>query len=287
MARRGKTPPYELMRSATRPTGGGDAPSPQPAAGASGTDAGDSDAGVGAADSARAAVGGGWAALAVPMVLRVPRGVAVVIAIGLIGLVVLAYWAGHQRGDAAGAERMRAELTESPTATGREAPSPPPEAVAGTEGGAIGEGQAAGSVSVGAGRAEDGTSEPGATAATGAATEAAAGGQGGVYEAGAADDPREPGLNYMIVATYDPPNARELAEFLAGEHGLETVLRPVNNGRRIQVWVVDQGFTGQELGREAYLAYRAELREVGRAWRQHQPALRDALEQMYPTRYDP
>ena len=53
-----------------------------------------------------------------PIVLRIPRGLAVMIAAGLLGLVILAYWVGYQRAavkiDPSGSESTRRGGTPSP-----------------------------------------------------------------------------------------------------------------------------------------------------------------------------
>ena len=276
-ARRDKTPPYELMRSLHRPPPESAAPAPSPDRGpdspqeyATGepevfADAPSADFGSGI-DAAWWARFWTWAGVGVPIVLRVPRGLAMLAAVGFVCLLMLAYWAGHTRGGIAVAENLREQLRENPALVhGRSAPAPPV-------------------VSGSTGATATASGDEGATAAAGSAVREPSG-QGRVMEAGTEDDPRVAGLNYMIVATYLADDARDLAEFLTG-HGVDTVLHSVNNGRRVQVWVVDQGFSGSELGGDAYNAYLAELRDLGRAWRRHRPGLRDSLEKMYPVRYD-
>ncbi len=74
-----------------------------------------------------------------PMVLRVPRGVAVGLLAGLVGLLVLSYWVGYSRGDSSAQRRVRAEYEPALTDSGR---VPPPRyrsdgAGTGVQGGAI------------------------------------------------------------------------------------------------------------------------------------------------------
>lgn len=211
-----------------------------------------------------------WAGVGVPIILRVPRGVAILIAIGLIGLLVLAYWVGHSRGETAGAERARAELEQNLVADGgRPAPGAPPtgalagdgpQGQAGVVGGLVGEG----GDGVSQGRGQGGVSGP--------------------IAAGSPDDPREPGLNYMVVARYEPEEAQRVGEFLT-DLGVEIVLELEDNERFVRVWAVGQGFAGNEMGGEAYNAYRAELRDAGRAWQRHNRGLGDAFETMYARKY--
>ena len=53
-----------------------------------------------------------------PIVLRIPRGLAVMIAAGLLGLVILAYWVGYQRSAArfgpSGSQSAQRDVTPSP-----------------------------------------------------------------------------------------------------------------------------------------------------------------------------
>lgn len=101
MAKRDHTPPYEIMRSRGGASGGG--------------------APVGEVDSESPAVtekdsiprppgrAPWWVGSASPLVLRVPRGVAILSVVGLVLLIVVAYWVGSMRG-AAGAQPDAVEL---------------------------------------------------------------------------------------------------------------------------------------------------------------------------------
>ncbi|MEM9110389.1 MAG: hypothetical protein AAGC72_10240 [Planctomycetota bacterium] len=95
MAKRDQTPPYEIMRSRGGASGGG-----APSAG---------EGLPGAADPAESDEGGiprppgrapWWVGSASPLVLRVPRGVAVLSVMGLLLVIVVAYWVGSMRGAA-------------------------------------------------------------------------------------------------------------------------------------------------------------------------------------------
>lgn len=58
-----------------------------------------------------------------PMILRVPRGLAVCLLLGLLGLLVLSYWVGHSRGGTAAQARVRAEYEPALTESGRVSPT--------------------------------------------------------------------------------------------------------------------------------------------------------------------
>jgi len=107
MPRRDQTPPYEIMRS-TRANAaaeqGGDAPAEQePVSSSSANGAGG--AGAGGSTGGR---GPWWVGSSSPLVLRVPRGLAVLGVAGLVLLIVLAYWVGAVRG-AASAQQAASE----------------------------------------------------------------------------------------------------------------------------------------------------------------------------------
>ncbi|MBX2853128.1 MAG: hypothetical protein KTR15_15445 [Phycisphaeraceae bacterium] len=93
MAKRDQTPPYEIMRSRGGASGGA-------APGEGGSD----EAPVSEEERIPRPPGRApwWVGSASPLVLRVPRGVAVLCVAGLLLVIVLAYWVGSMRG-AAGA----------------------------------------------------------------------------------------------------------------------------------------------------------------------------------------
>lgn len=102
MARRDQTPPYEIMRS--RSAGGASgsgASTPSGATGASG-DSGSPQPLAGEYDTVPGAPGRApwWVGSSAPLVLRLPRGLAVLAAAGVLGVIVLAYLVGVVRGSA-------------------------------------------------------------------------------------------------------------------------------------------------------------------------------------------
>lgn len=105
--RKGATP-FEVMGQAARKEASSSMPPSTPAP----------PSGNAPHDTKPASTGAGWASPSdwwartgggAPLVLRVPRGLAVLAVAGLVGLLVLAYWVGHSRGVAA--ETARHELT--------------------------------------------------------------------------------------------------------------------------------------------------------------------------------
>lgn len=91
MAKRDYTPPYEIMRSRGGASGGG-TPSVSEAA----------EPVVSETDSIPRPPGRApwWVGSASPLVLRVPRGVAILSVAGLLLVIVVAYWVGSMRGAA-------------------------------------------------------------------------------------------------------------------------------------------------------------------------------------------
>ncbi|MFA9477032.1 hypothetical protein ACERK3_01870 [Phycisphaerales bacterium AB-hyl4] len=260
--RRNRSTPFEVMGQATR----GVEPAREPVSRAP-------------AWSSEGGIGGGlrglgdrfafasdwWASLGAgsPVVLRVPRGLAVVLVVALVGLLMLSYWVGHSRGTSAGVTAAEEAWPVEDSGI-RAAPV--------RRGGNGGAGGATAGVS---GAAE---------VSSGASGEPSAGGGG--QAAAVSGDPREPGRNYFVLAFYPPDAARVLADWLAAEHGVATVLESVQNRRELEVIAVDRGFHREDLSSEERREYERELRAIGRAWQRHNRGRGDALESMYPKRYN-
>ena len=214
-----------------------------------------------------------WSGVGVPIILRVPRGVAVAIAGGLLALLVLSYWVGYSRGWSAAEVQAQQQQAGNPDALrGRQAPTPRTggSSDAGNRGAAsngAGRGSQAGGTSASAGRIELDGPAP------------------GPHRAGSTGDPREAGFNYFVLATYTPEAARRLAEFIT-RRGVETVLEPVHNRGLVRVWAVNRGFPPDELGSAAYQAFEDRLQKIGRAWKDHNDDFGDALESMHPDKYE-
>lgn len=179
-----------------------------------------------------------------PLVLRVPRGVALAVVLGVLGLIVLAYWVGSERGQATAVERLAADAS-GPQGRMMRIPGRTP------------------------GGQEHANGPGGGAAAP-------------VFVEDAPDDPRRPGLNYLVLATWNDADAQRLAGFLA-EQGVATVLEPWNN-TRLRVIAVDRGFEPGEVDERR--AYRQRLLEIGRAWKRHNDGRGTALEDMHYDRYE-
>ncbi|MFW6059219.1 MAG: hypothetical protein ACODAQ_03505 [Phycisphaeraceae bacterium] len=207
-----------------------------------------------------------WSGVGVPIILRVPRGVAILAVVGLIGLLVLAYWVGHTRGEAAATATMTEQTRPSDEADHRAPPGPPPQR------------------SPQSGSRQASAATGGTAASDTAGEDASPGGADVRRSARRGGDPREPGLNYFIVATYTADHAQRCAEFLA-EQGVETHLVSGDNDR-FSIWVVERGFTRQELyDSQVYRQWESRLKDLGRAWAAHNGNSRDTFASMYPAKY--
>lgn len=102
--RRRDIPPYEIMRP-----GGREARQKPASAWRSPRRADEAPAGEGPVSF------GDWLAGGEPVVLRLPKGVALLIAVGVLLLILVAYWVGHARGGAAADSRHRQQIESMQT----------------------------------------------------------------------------------------------------------------------------------------------------------------------------
>lgn len=186
-----------------------------------------------------------------PLVLRVPRGLAISVVLGMLALLVVAYWVGFERGEAA-ATRMYETANETIDRGGR--------------------------VPV---MARDTRRE---NPAAGGSRTAANGSGGTAPDAGdAVADPREPGFNYMVMARRNRRDAQRLAQFIR-DQGVETILVPLSDDDMFLVVATERGF--RSTGSEEAQTYRNRLLEIGRAWKRHNDGRGSELQDMYFARYD-
>lgn len=176
-----------------------------------------------------------------PVVLRLPRAYALLLAAGVLLVVVLAYWVGNVRGY----NRLIAE--ENANA------GPGLINLAGVDQGGL------------------------AVAAADAGSPAAA--------VPARRDPREPGLNYLIVARYPLEEAQRLIAFLKTQ-GVEAIGVPSQN-RVLYHVVALPGFDGSEISEGAGARFREEMLRVGQRWKAHNNNKGDDLATMYFRKHQP
>ncbi len=188
-----------------------------------------------------------------PITLRVPRGMALALMAGLLGLLLLAYWVGHSRGGSATEQR----LSQTYNLNGAEGERTPPFTVPG-EGGAESDrtGREAGS----------GTGSGGS------------GGAGG-------EDTRVRGSNYLILATYPEAEARRLQAFLTGR-GVDVMVGIRNNKGLCQV-IALKGFTREQYKAGLAEQFRTEMLAHGRAWKAANQGKGDDLNTMFYAKHEP
>lgn len=123
--RRDNTPPYEIMgHHPVQPQVSGRGPRP-----GGGFRSG---FGSGVGGFGRSLLDAWQAGASEPLLLRVPRGMAVSLLAGLLGLLILAYWVGYSRGGSVAEKRVTAIYEPALNGAGRVPPSRP-GALQGTE----------------------------------------------------------------------------------------------------------------------------------------------------------
>ncbi len=189
-----------------------------------------------------------------PLLLRVPRGMALCILAGLLGLLILAYWVGHSRGDSAAVKRMTAIYEPNLNGADRAPPT-----------------------------------RPGATRGPAATDSGASGASGPIspQRPGAPNsDPRVAGLNYLVLATSPLEEAQRLQQFMA--ESKVDVMIGLGNNKGLHRVIVLKGITPQQYGdkdfRERILA---PMRALGRDWKTFNKGKGDDLSSMFYAKYQP
>lgn len=204
-----------------------------------------------------------------PIVLRVPRGYAALIALLLLGLLVLSYGVGFTRGqkDAKAQSQREWEQEQRLLSQGELRPVPTlggPSAPAGSPTGAMGRNPASGF-----------PINPGSPTAPRPV---------GPAEIRPVDsDPRVAEMNYLVLAEYPLDEARRLQAFLAQQQ-VETAVISRNNGR---FHVVDlRPFAPGAVGGAEYQQHVNRLKQFGRVWKQSQRGPTD-LSDLWPQKHRP
>ena len=185
-----------------------------------------------------------------PLLLRVPRGMALSLLVGLLGLLFLAYWVGYSRGDSAAEKRVTAIY--EPHLSGEQRTPP---------------------------------TRPGASQSPDTAVSGSSGQVSGQNSTAAVPDQRIPGMNYLVLAVYPYDEALRLQKFLAGRQ-VEVMLGPRNNKGLCQV-ITLRGFTRQQF-RDTNEAerFRTRLQALGRDWKTANGGKGDDLSSMYYDKYE-
>jgi hypothetical protein len=190
-----------------------------------------------------------------PLVLRIPRGYAVVAAVLLLGLFTMVYWVGYSRGDKDRLSKIRQEQVSREEMYNRTA-----DIAAGGSGAVLNKPPVS-------------QSSVKTNVVAGGESSQVTGSNHGKYVAG---------FNYFVLVHYPPKEANELVEFL-GQHGVDAAAILVNNNRFKVVAL--EGFLASELDSAKVREYKQLLRRLGRLWQDSKRGAGD-LSDMYPERYD-
>jgi hypothetical protein len=101
-------------------------------------------------------------------------------------------------------------------------------------------------------------------------------------------DPRQPGMNYLIVATYPLEEAERLIAFLRDKQ-VDAIGIPSDTRRTMVRVVILKGFDRSEVRDtpdSPGTRFKDEMRRIGRQWKAHNGGRGDDLASMYFSRYD-
>ena len=175
-----------------------------------------------------------WVGASVPIVLRIPRGLAVLCGVGLLLLLVLAYWVGASRGWSAAQSELADQQTDRAT-----------------QGGTRG----VGAVSIS--RLSEGEQEQGSSDS---------GDAGPVEIHTSLDERRERGLNYFRLVRTSREEGEQIAAFMA-QAQIDIQLVLLDNDERCIVYSVERGFRSDERNSDARRQHESHLRALGNQWR--------------------
>lgn len=274
-----KTPPFEVMRTRVNQPARSYAPT------ATSQEATASPRSLPADASRDASVDGDWLSQArQPFVLRLPRGQAAAIVGAMLLLIVLAYGVGHTRGVRIGEEAVRSQMGELSEAV----PLLPEDA------GRSGSGSPTLTVGSGTGTAtiSNGTRttmaqaspEHGSGSAQFVSSGQAAEANQGASIRRASADPREPGLNYFVLAHYPIEDAARLKKFLE-QQGVPCVILSTGRSDQYQVQALN-GFLREELDSREFNVFREKLIRLGFIWKREHRGPTD-LSGAYPQLFKP
>ena len=192
---------------------------------------------------------GMWARLQNPIVLRVPRGYAVMLGVALLLLIALSYWVGHHRGSDAATMAWQNETNAQSAAMQRSSvlaadPVGKPKPVIGPP-------------------PLERTVDPAGDAA---------------IESAPGRDPRQRDLNYVVLASDNQEGATRLLAFL-WEHGVDAAAFRYKNHGLFTVVALKKGFTAAELRSNDYRRYRDGLARLGEKWEATVPGGRSFIKQ--------
>jgi hypothetical protein len=294
LRRKSKSAPFEIMGNvppappvrSSAPRRAADLPPPDRSANSA------YPSGTGDIPNPLAALATWWDAAKAPVVLRIPRGYLVLIAVGVLTLLLAAYWTGDARGR--NAIKSQIDNGDIQTPTGRtpgqsreddlwpnlDDAQANPTATGGAPGRPLASGP---NVSASTKPKPSGKTTSAGGTSEGAPSGGATSGGGGATSGGG--DPRVPGLNYLILARYPADEARRLIDFLAA-NGVAALGVSADNAGLYFV-VAARGFDSDQWNGPEGKQYEAKLRDLGNAWKQHNHNKGDDLHSMYFSRFTP
>ena len=194
-------------------------------------------------------IGSWWKQAQQPIVLRLPKGHAVLLGLVVLGLILLAYWVGSMRGYRSGLRQpsLQSVVTTQEYAVTSDSQSNHPSPVIETR-----------QVS------PDRVASPSRSIASRAGSE-----------------PRQVGLNYFVLAHYPQQDAKNLVRFLSEEGMAGAAFR--KKGKKQYQVIALRGFHKDELDSDGYNRYKQQLLRLGRVW--HSRGLGPNFSGIFPALY--
>lgn len=183
------------------------------------------------------------------MILRLPPGYAVLIGLGIVVLLVIAYSAGYSQGSSKAQERYRQALESNQIIAGRFDRPLPSAATGGTSGTST--------------PPPAGTTSGGVTANQGM-TAVPQSGEERIYD-DSRQDPRKPGYQYYIIAHCSRDEAQRLVAFLYEKGGVEAAAVLVHN-KPLYVVFVTAPFTREQTTSREARELKQKITELGKVW---------------------
>jgi hypothetical protein len=209
--------------------------------------------------------------------LKVPVGYAYV-AIGVaLALVVMVYMYGFSSGEAAATKRFDERRLDEMVSQGN-LPAVDPLKAGRTPTSLIGKGGAGDPLGLGTGD----NGQPGSNEAQKAAG-AGSGDDGTDLGPPSGSDPRQPGLNYFVLAGRLSALEGDPMVRFCRKNGLDAHLVPDDNAR-LRLLIVCPGFAAGERQSPAVKALESKIRAVGRKWKSTGPGNRD-FGDLYPKKH--
>ena len=187
--------------------------------------------------------GEGWGRLRQPLVLRLPPGYAVLIGVGVVILLVVAFSAGYSQGQSKANQRWQAMSEAEQGVASKVAPR--------------------GGTAASGGASANGSPSPGASANQGMAAAPVPGAER-VFDDPALD-PRKPGYQYYIIAHCSREEAQRLVAFMQERGRVEAAAVLLHNRPQYVVFVLVP-FTREQTTSPEARDLKLKIFELGKVW---------------------